>query len=228
MPAAGRRRRRAPPRWPTRCHSSTWSDDVDCPAGAASAARRTRSTAPRGARMTASALMIAPCGGARPSGRSSCDPLVERRPSKRFARGRLPLRRRARRGLAGRDGLEAARAADLGPAGRCGRARRAATLPQPHPSTSASRPAATQRRLPPDESATTAAAEPPSECRCDSEPNRVRRSARPSDGAADDDVRGQDPAHGTASPFRSAIRAGPMPGIASSASTEVNGPCSWR
>ena len=45
---------------------------------------------------------------------------------------------------------------------------------------------------------------------------------------ADHDVRGQDTSHGTASPFRSAIRAGPIPGIASRASTEVNGPCCCR
>ena len=51
------------------------------------------------------------------------------------------------------------------------------------------------------------------------------REREPGDGRADDDVRGQQPAHGTTSPFRSAIRAGPMPGIASSASTDVNGPC---
>ena len=50
-------------------------------------------------------------------------------------------------------------------------------------------------------------------------------SARPATRGADHDVSGQSRAHGTASPFRSAMRAGPIPGIASSASTDVNGPC---
>src|SRR5581483_8405725 len=35
-------------------------------------------------------------------------------------------------------------------------------------------------------------------------------------------------AHGTTSPRRFSIRAGPIPGIASSSSTERKGPCAWR
>ena len=38
--------------------------------------------------------------------------------------------------------------------------------------------------------------------------------------------RGARPDHGTTSPRRLSIRAGPIPGIASSSSTDVNGPCS--
>ena len=41
------------------------------------------------------------------------------------------------------------------------------------------------------------------------------------------DVRGKH-FHGTTSPCNSARRAGPMPGMASSPSTELNAPCCWR
>ena len=51
---------------------------------------------------------------------------------------------------------------------------------------------------------------------------------KPRHRGAHEQVCGQQPAHGTTSPCRSAIRAGPMPGIASSPSTDVNGPCCCR
>ena len=51
---------------------------------------------------------------------------------------------------------------------------------------------------------------------------RADRQTQPGRRSRSDDVGGQQPAHGTTSPCRSAIRAGPMPGIASSPSTERN------
>src|SRR5262249_52051429 len=99
----------------------------------------------------------------------------------------------------------------------------------------------------------TGASPPPAECRgehrdsgepalraregeCGDEPERgengqtahpleIRRS-EPEAERGDADVRRSDTiGHGTTRPRRFSIRAGPMPGIASSSSTEVNGPC---
>src|SRR5581483_4848783 len=54
------------------------------------------------------------------------------------------------------------------------------------------------------------------------------RERQPDNGGAGHDVRGQDAAHGMSSPFHSASRAGPMPGIASSSSIERKAPCCCR
>src|SRR3954447_11914794 len=50
----------------------------------------------------------------------------------------------------------------------------------------------------------------------------------PEHGRERDDVRREQPAHGTTSPFNSASRAVPMPEIASSSSIERNAPCCCR
>ena len=179
---------------------------------------------PRGARTTASALMIAPCGGARPSGRSSCDRLVDGSPSKRPRLGSDSLLERSDARLAGDDDEEASGSADLARGARCDRAHRAARCPTPSASTRTTAPAAAG-----------AGRSTHRDDECDGgrererdawpDPHDVReREAR--DSRSCDDVRRQDPTHGTTSPLRSAMRAGPIPGIASSASTDVNGPCS--
>ena len=194
------------------------------PAGAASVRSSKPFCRPRGARTTASALMMAPCGGARPSGRSSSTRSSTAPPSKLRTRAGRRCANIPTRGSPVTTATTRPRP-DVRGRARSGRARRAARYPTPTPARATSTSAASEQ---PAEQRTAASRQqrPPVRQRA-----RVRAafdSAEPDDRGADHYVRGQEPLHGTTSPFRSAIRAGPIPGIASSASTDVNGPCCCR
>ena len=60
------------------------------------------------------------------------------------------------------------------------------------------------------------------------DPRDVREREAEAERSREEVSRRARPDHGRTSPRRSSIRAGPIPGIASSWSTDVNGPCSAR
>ncbi len=214
-----------PPRWPITVHSSTLRTTwMPC---RRSQVRSSKPLAlPRGSRTTASRLTRAPCGGARPSGSSSCTGSSTRRVPKRFTRAKTRCSNIPTRGSAvttaetraARSDVRAERTAveriepRAAPPPACGRH-------EERPEGERRRPGRRREHEQPRER------KPPA--RSHLEPHEIGE-AEPGHRGGSDDVCREHVLHGTTSPCNSEIRAGPMPGIASSPSTEVNPPCCCR